>query len=167
MRKSCRRKVRPINPDPVGWVLKGLLPLVQVEDDGANVLVRTKLKNHAALDAICLGDGTRGHVDMLIGAANMSCALVALFNRGSDYVDELRLFQDSVFALAQRGATTNKFVFTGPEMNAINFGMQVHDAQLDITTVGELEAAIHHVKNIQRTGNSRRIIKKEPSHANT
>jgi hypothetical protein len=163
MRKFCRRKVRPINPDPVAWVLKGLQPLVQVDDDGANVLVRTQLKNHSALEAIRVGAGTRVHVDMLIGAANMTAALIKLYNRGSDYADEVQQFRNGVFSLVQRGAATNKFIFTGPELSAVNFGMQVHDAQLDITTVGELEAAIYHVRNIQRTGRDRRVILKEPA----
>jgi hypothetical protein len=36
----------------------------------------------------------------------------------------------------------DKFLFTGPEMQAVNLGMDVHDAQLDDCTVKQLEDAL-------------------------
>lgn len=157
MRKHCRRQVRQIMQNPVAWVLKGLEPLASIDGE----LTRTKLKNHAALDALRLGEGTRGHVDILVGSANMANALLQLYKRGAGYEKEIVGFQDAVLAMARRGAPTNKFLFTGPELTAINLAMEIHDAQLDITTVGEIEAAIHHIRKLQRSGNARRITVKE------
>jgi hypothetical protein len=156
MRKRSKYRPRPLIPNPIEWVIQGLKPLAAAEGH----LVMTRIKNHDALNTIRTGAGTRRDVDMLIGAANMTSALVKMYARGADYADEVRMFQDAVYTMAQRGAERDRFIFTGPELSAVNAGMEVHDAQLAITNVGEIEAAIHHVRKLQRTGSARRIIKK-------
>jgi hypothetical protein len=50
--------------------------------------------------------------------------------------------------MGKRGlANGDRFLFTGPEMQAVNLAMDVHDAQLDECTVAELEKALNLVAN--------------------
>jgi hypothetical protein len=41
--------------------------------------------------------------------------------------------------MAVRGLETEKFLFRGPEMQAVNLAMDVHDVQLEESTVKQLE----------------------------
>ena len=74
-------------------------------------------------------------------ALNMTEAL-ALMRIGEDWKVEIRAAQDALFAVGSRGAETGKFILRGPELTALNLGMEIHDAQLDACTVSELERAM-------------------------
>lgn len=138
MRKRSRYKPKATLPDPVNWVLSGMKPL-RAMSEGTTL----KIKNHESMLDITRGSGTRRSVDDLVGAMNMAEALHRVNPvLGEDYTAEIREAQDAVFAMASRGLSTGKFLFTGAEMQAVNVGMEVHDAQLDACTVGELEKAV-------------------------
>lgn len=144
-----RKKYKPkgVRLDVMAWVKSGMLPVRQVEDAALNL----KIKNHAALAAITQGHGTRDDIDILIGAVNVTEAL-ARGGIGRDWSVEIKEAQDAVLSMAQRGLQReDKFLFTGVEMQAVNLVMDVHDAQLDTCTVGELEKALnlvsHEIKN--------------------
>jgi hypothetical protein len=77
---------------------------------------------------------------------------------GKEYAPEIKVAQDAIYNMAKRGVTKGRFVFTGPEMQAMNTGMEVHDAQLDACTIGELEAAIKYVYEAIKHRRARPII---------
>jgi len=119
-----------------------------------------KIKNHSALSDVTQGHGDRNKVDVLIAAMNMAEALYTVNpDLGKQYAEEVKAAQDAIFHMARRGVERGSFVFTGLEMQAINTGMEVHDAQLDACTVGELEAAIEYVYEAIKHRRARAIIK--------
>jgi hypothetical protein len=121
--------------------------------------VALKLKNHAALDSILKGQGTRDHVDVLIAAVNMSEALMKVRDDlGKDWAKEIRDSQDAIFTMGRRGVEKNKFAFTGPEMNAVKLVMDLHDAQLDDCSVKEMEQALFIVEEVIRMKKARAIV---------
>lgn len=142
MRKRSKYKPRRVLPDPINWVLSGMKPLRTMSE--ATIV---KIKNHESLLDITRGTGTKRHVDDLIAAFNVSEALYRVNpDLGSEYATEIGEAQSAVFSMACRGKDNNRFLFTGPEMKAVNIGMEVHDAQLDACTVAELEKAMELVR---------------------
>jgi hypothetical protein len=117
-----------------------------------------RMKNHASLEEITKGRANKGHVDIMIVALNMTEALAMVReDLGSDWRTEIRAAQDALFAMAQRGVATGRWLFTGPELTAVNLAMELHDAQLDACTVDEMQKAIELSKRIIRAGKARVI----------
>lgn len=142
MRKRSKYKPKGVRLDVMAWVKSGMLPVSQVQDAAINL----KIKNHAALAAITQGKAVRDDLDVLIAAMNVTEAL-ARNNIGKDWATEIRAAQDAVVSMARRGLERgDRFLFTGPELTAVNLAMEVHDAQLDACTVAELEKALHLVE---------------------
>jgi hypothetical protein len=131
MRKKYRPK--PVRTDTITYVLSGIRPF-------ANVTYGTtlRIKNHDALDKLRRGEADKETIDILIGTYNVAEGLVRQ-NIGDEYREELRAGQDALLAVARRGGN---FILKSEELNALNLAMEVHDAQLDVCTVVELERAI-------------------------
>ena len=154
MRKRSKYKPRKIFSDPVTWVINGFKPMSE-----SGEAVSLKIKNHSALSDITQGQGDKNKVDVLIAAMNMAEALhIVNPQLGKEYAPEIKAAQDAIYNMAKRGVTKGRFVFTGPEMQAMNTGMEVHDAQLDACTIGELEAAIKYVYEAIKHRRARPIV---------
>jgi hypothetical protein len=121
--------------------------------------VGLKIKNHQALLEVTQGNADRNSVDILIAAMNMAEALYVVNpDLGKQYATEIKAAQDAIFHMARRGVEKGKFLFTGLEMQAINTGMEVHDAQLDTCTIAELETAIKFVYEAIKHRRARPIV---------
>ncbi len=137
MRKRSKYKPKGVRPDAVSWVLSGLKPFKASPHE-----LNLRIKNHDALNTVRLGTATRTDLDALIAAMNMAEALIRM-GVGSDWSVEIRAAQDALYYLARRGVENNeRFIITGPELKALNLGMEIHDAQLDACTIQMLEQAI-------------------------
>ena len=137
-RKKSKYKPRGVRLDPVQWVLNGFKP---VSATGSAVL-NLKLQNHSALEALRTGQAKRHDIDSIISALNVSEALSRI-GIGDDYAKEIKDSQDALLALSRRGIERgDRFVAKASEYFAINYAMELHDAQLDITTIAELEKAL-------------------------
>lgn len=152
MRKRSKYKPKGVRLDAVNWVLAGLKPISQVGD----ALITLKAKNHSALTEITQGRGNRDQIDVLIAAMNM-CEAYAVHGKGKDWMPEIRQAQDALFNMGKRGLKKSRFLFTGEEMKAMNLGMDIHDAQLDESTVHELEKMIDYVNEQVRLKKARPI----------
>jgi len=138
MKKKSKYKPKGVRLDAVNWVLAGMKPVSSVPHGG----ITLKIKNHDALTNITQGRGTRDDIDIIVAAMNMAEAL-AMFGIGADWREEINLAQMAIYDMGKRGLKLgDRFIFTGPEMKAINLGMDIHDAQLDECTVKQLEDAI-------------------------
>lgn len=155
MRKRSKYRPRGVRIDAVNWVVSGLQPLRSVKDE--HLLLVSK--NHAAMSELTQGRGTRDHLDIMIAAMNMTEALYRVRAAlGKDWADEIRAGQDALLVMTNRGVERgDRFLFTGPELQAVNLALEVHDAQLDTCTVAELEAAIELVKTEIRAKRARVI----------
>jgi hypothetical protein len=155
MKKRSSYKPRGVRYDNLSWIIAGMKKVGTLPKAG----VALKLKNHAALDSILKGQGTRDHVDVLIAAVNMSEALMRVRDElGRDWAKEIRDAQDAIFTMGKRGVEKNKFAFTGPEMNAVKLVMDLHDAQLDDCCVREMEQALFIVEEEIRMKKARAIV---------
>ena len=153
MRKKSKYKPRPILRDCMAFIKTGFEP---VRNQSETLTLR--MKNHASLEEITKGRANKGHVDIMIVALNMTEALAMVReDLGADWRGEIRAAQDALFAMAQRGVATGRWLFTGPELTAVNLAMELHDAQLDACTVDELQKAIELSKRIIRAGKARVI----------
>jgi len=137
VRKRSKYKPKGVRPDAVSWVLSGLKPF-----KASPYELNLRIKNYDALNTVRLGTANRKDLDALIAAMNMAEALIRM-GVGSDWSAEIRAAQDALYYLARRGvANSERFILTGPELKALNLGMEIHDAQLDACTIQMLEQAI-------------------------
>lgn len=137
MRKRSKYRPKGVRLDVMAWVKSGLMPI----NDVPHAAVNLRIRNHAALAAVTQGKATKDDIDDLVGAVNVTEAL-AMLGKGKDWADEIRAGQEAVLAMARRGLERGKFLFTGPELTAVNLAMEIHDAQLDSCNVQELEQAL-------------------------
>lgn len=155
MKKKSKYKPRGVRYDNLTWIVAGFKKVGTLPTAG----VALKLKNHEALDSILKGQGTRGHVDILISAVNMSEALIRIRDDlGKDWATEIRAAQDAIYTMGKRGVEKESFVFTGPEMAAVKLVMDLHDVQLDDCTVRDMEQALSIVEEEIRLKKARPIV---------
>ena len=152
MRKRSRYRPKGVIMDTIGHVLGGFAPMR--EHGKATTL---KIKNHQALTSMVAGTGNRDDIDVLIAAMNVAEALAIIASLGDEYRAEITAAQDALLAMSRRGLERNRFLFTGLELTAMNLGMEVHDAQLDACTVGQLEQALDFVARELRARRARAI----------
>ena len=155
MRKRSKYRPRGVIYDTMLHVTSGM-KVVGAISAGTTL----KIKNHAALEQVRTGRGTREDIDVLICAFNITEAL-AMMRIGDDWKDEIRAAQDALLAMGRRGVETGKFILRGPELTSFNLAMEIHDAQLDACTVAELEKAIDFVERIVKNKQARPIIRKQ------
>jgi hypothetical protein len=157
MRKRSKYRPKGVIYDTMHHVLSGM-KVVGTLSAGTTL----KIKNHAALEQVRTGRGTRDDIDVLICAFNITEAL-AMMRIGDDWKDEIRAAQDALLAVGRRGAETGKFILRGPELTTFNLAMEIHDAQLDACTVSELEKAIDVVATIVKNKQARIIVQPKQS----
>jgi hypothetical protein len=137
MRKKSKYKPKGVRLDVMTWVQSGMKPFTSV-----SLAVDIRIKNHVAIEQLRLGLADKENIDILIGAFNMMEGFSRM-DIGSDWAEEIRAGQDALLAVAKRGVNNNmRFVATGLELTAINLSMEIHDAQLDVCTVRQLEQAL-------------------------
>lgn len=157
MRKKSRYKPREVKHDALGWVLEGLKPMTAVSG-----ITDQRIKNHAAMDALRRGEATRSDIDMLITMFNMTEAYTRLRPEfGRDWAEEIRAGQDAMLAVARRGIVSGRFILKASELQAINLVMELHDAQLDQSTVRDTEKAWDIIRREFQNKLMRPVVTKE------
>lgn len=141
MRKRSKYRPKGVLQNPLGYVLEGFTPVTQ--HDSFAIDLRTK--NHWALAELTQGRATRPDLDVLINALNMTEALCRL-GLGDDYEAVIKAGLQALRSVGGRGLATGRFVLKSDEMNALNQAMELHDAQLDIATIRDIEKAIRLVQ---------------------
>jgi hypothetical protein len=157
VRKKSKYKPKGIRTDAVNWVLAGLKPFASVD-----VSTNLRIKNHDAMDTLRRGDATRADIDVLIGTFNMCEAYMRLRPElGADWADEIKAGLDALHAVGKRGVESGRFILKASELVAMNLVMEIHDAQLDNTTVKDMELAMDIVSAEYRAKRMRPIVEKE------
>ena len=154
MRKRSKYKPRQQLLNPVQWVLSGFQPMR--ENPHAMGL---KIKNHQAMHDMLHGQANRDTVDLLIAAMNMAEALLLVNPEklGGHLAAEVKAAQDALHSMGKRSLSRGVFRFTGPEMQAMNTGMEIHDQQLDTCNIAELDEAVQLVAKTIRARKARAI----------
>ena len=149
-----RKKYKPkgVRLDAMSWVVSGFKKVADVPDAGTKLLLR----NHASFDEIRAGRGDREHVDILINMVNMAEALANL-QLGRDWLPEIEQAQDAIYAMAQRGVSGKKFLFTGEELCIVQTILELHDEQLKNCSVRLMEIALDEINKEYIHNKMRRI----------
>ena len=153
MRKRSKYRPKPVLRNPVGYVLESMTPVASHD----NFLLDLKIKNHSAMALLTQGKATREDMDKLINMSNITEALYRM-GFGTEYKDVLAEGTSALLAIARRGAQTNKFVLWAKEMQALNDLMELHDAQMDVITIRDVEKAVALVENERRQKRMTSII---------
>jgi hypothetical protein len=138
MKKKSKYRPKGVRLDAVSWVLSGLRPF-----SSAEYSTTLRIKNHAAMDALRRGDATVADIDILIGAFNMCEAYTMLRPElGLDWMDEIAAGLDALHAVGRRGYENGRFILKARELVAMNLVMDIHDEQLNSTSVNDMEKAM-------------------------
>ncbi len=137
MRKRSKYRPKPVFVNPLAYVLESVRPAAQ----HPGILLDLKIRNHAALASLTQGKATRDDIDILIAAVNMTEALYRL-GFGREYNDVVFQGLNALRSVGKRGADTGRFILRSEEMQALNLVIELHDAQLDLCTVKDMERAI-------------------------
>lgn len=157
MRKKSKYKPKGVRTDNMSWVMSSIKPLTSLSA-GTDL----RIKTHDSMDKLRRGVANKDDMDVLIGALNMCEGYIRLrAELGRDWSAEIRAGQDALLAVARRGLDTNKFICKAPELVAINLVLEIHDAQLEQTTVQDLERALDIVEKDQRHGKARSVKEKK------
>ena len=149
-------KPKPVRLDAITWVINGFRNISETGD----AVLHLKIKNHESLECLRKGEAGRIDIDTIIGAFNIAEAL-ARMQIGDEYAKEIKSGQDALLAVAKRGVSRDdRFVLKAEELTAIVETMLVHDAQLEITTIGELEKAMQIVEKEIRMRRARSVLEK-------
>jgi len=156
MRKRSKYRPKHVLQNPMGYVIESLTPVSQHD----NFLIDLKLKNHMALANLTKGIAERYDIESLIQSVNVTEALYRM-GFGREYASEVRAGLDSLHAVGVRGAASGRFILKSEEMNALNIIMELHDAQLEVITLKDMERAYKLVLEELRQKKMRVIVTKE------
>ena len=137
MRKRSSYRPKRVLLNPVGYVLESLSPVTSHK----SFMLDLKIKNHGSMDALTKGVAKTADIDALISMVNIAEAFARL-GFGQEYGEVVRDGLQALRAVGKRGATTGSFILKAEEMNALNAAMELHDAQMEVVTLGDMDKAI-------------------------
>ena len=137
MRKRSKYRPKHVLLNPVGFVMEGLSPV----RSHTSFMVDLKIRNHAALDSLTKGIATRTDIDTLIAMGNITEAF-ARMGFGKDYSDVVKQGLIALRSVGARGVGSGRFVLKAAEMTALNEFMELHDAQMEVVTLRDMDEAI-------------------------
>ena len=145
--KKPRKAYRPkhILADPVGFVTERITPITRHD----SYLLDLQLKNSGAMAALMQGRASKRDMDILIAMSNIVEALQQQ-GFGKDYGEVAVSGREAIMKIVWRAVDKLKFIPTGPEIKALNELMELHDAQMEVITVQNLEDAIAFAKKLIR-----------------
>ena len=137
--KTPRKKYKPKGQlsNPVGYVLEGLAP-VRSHDGFLRTL---KIRNSTAMVALLKGFATQADMTTLVDMSNIVETLCSM-GFGAEYRAVSVEGRTAILNIIFRAVDKLRFIPTGPEIGALQALMELHDQQMDIITVKELDAAI-------------------------
>ena len=156
MRKRSKYRPRGMLANPLGYVLESMTPVAKHD----SFLIDLKIKNHGAMANLTQGRATREDIDALIAMINFVEALYRM-GIGTEYKDVVQEGLDALHAVGKRGVQTGKFILKATEMTALNTAMELHDAQMEVITVKDMEKAFAIVEGEYRARKMRPIVEKK------
>ena len=155
MRKRSKYRPKHVLLNPMGFVLESISPV----NSHKAFMLDLKIKNHGAMDSLTKGVAKHADIDVLIAMVNMAEAFARL-DFGKDYSDVVRDGLQALRDVGKRGAVSGSFVLKAHEMNALNTVMELHDAQLEVVTLKDMDAAIALVREEYRLKKMTPILEK-------
>lgn len=137
--KTPRKKYRPKGhiKNPMGYVLEGLAPVRSHKD-----FLRTlQIRNSAAMVALLKGSATKFDMSTLVEMSNIVETLCSM-GFGAEHRAISVEGRSAIMSIVFRAVDKLRFTPTGPEIGALQSLMELHDQQMEVITVKELDAAI-------------------------
>lgn len=156
MRKRSKYRPKGVLANPVAYVMEGMVPLTKHD----SFVLDLKIKNHGAMTNMTQGKATREDIDALIAMGNFTEALYRM-GIGVEYNDVIQEGLDALHTVGKRGAKDGKFILKANEMNALNILMELHDAQIEVITVKDMEKAFAIVEAEYRARKMRPIVERK------
>ena len=137
MRKRSKYRPKPVLANPLAYVIESMTPVAHHD----SYLVDLKIKNSEAMYALLHGTATKIDINTLIAMSNMTEALHQM-GFGKEYQDVCVDGRFAILSIVQRAEKHGRFTPTGPEIQMLNLLMELHDAQMDIVTIRDIEKAL-------------------------
>jgi hypothetical protein len=156
MRKRSKYRPKGLIMNPIAYVMEGMTPVAKHD----TYLVDLKIRNHMALTNLTQGKATRADMDDLIAMGNVTEALSRL-GFGKEHGDITQDGLNALHAVGKRGVESNRFILRSEEMRALNTLMDLHDAQMDVITIKDMERGLQLVNEEFRQRKMRRIVERQ------
>jgi hypothetical protein len=137
MRKRSKYRPKGVRLDTIGYVTESLKPVAKHD----SYLLDLKIKNSEAMVALMRGTATKADIDILIAMSNIVEALYQL-GFGSDYKNVGIDGREALLQIVHRATETKRFTPTADQIKALQFLMELHDAQMDVITIKDMERAL-------------------------
>ena len=137
MRKRSKYRPKGVIIDTMSWVKSGMKPIAETGD----AITVLRLRNHGAMAALTKGQATRQDLDILISCMNITEAYWRM-GFGYEYKEIVNAGLAALRSVGKRGLESGKFILKADEMAALNEAMELHDAQLEVSTVKQMEQAL-------------------------
>ena len=95
------------------------------------------------------GEATWAEWTDVTNVINMAAALAGM-GVGSDYKEDIRKAMHAQASCGKRLLKNGRLGYSGPELTAVNLALEVHDAQLEVATVQQIETARRIVDEAKR-----------------
>lgn len=155
MRKRSKYRPKHVLLNPVGFVMESLSPV----RSHTPFMVDLKIKNHAAMDSLTKGVAAHADINTLVAMGNITEAF-ARMGFGKDYSDVVKEGLLALRAVGRRGAESGRFILKAAEMTALNEFMELHDAQMEVVTLRDMDEAIALVQEEFRLKKMTPIVEK-------
>ena len=137
MRKRSKYRPKGVRLDTIGYVMESLKPVAKHE----SYLLDLKIKNSEAMVALMRGSAVKGDMDTLIAMSNIVEALYQL-GFGAEYKDVAVDGREALLQIIHRAVEIKRFVPTAEQVKALQDLMELHDAQMDVITIKDMERAL-------------------------
>lgn len=153
--KKPRKKYRPkhVFQNPVAFVLEGF---ERIADRTDSYLTDLKIKNSMAMAALLRGTAKKEDMDTIVAMSNMTEALQQI-GFGTEYEDVSTKGRFAIYQIVLRSQKHGKFTPTGPEITSLNMLMELHDAQMEIITLNDLDRALTRARKMLRSKETVRL----------
>ena len=115
---------------------------------------------YMAMTNLTQGKATRTDMDDLIAMGNVTEALSRM-GFGKEHGDITQDGLNALHAVGKRGVESGRFILRSEEMKALNTLMELHDAQMDVITIKDMERGLKLVDEEFRQRKMRPIVEKK------
>ncbi len=137
MKKRSKYRPRRVLLDTMAFVQESLTPVAKHD----NYLLDLKIVNSMAMASLMKGTATKRDMDVLVAMSNIVEALYEL-GFGRQYQDVATEGRYAILSIVYRAVERLRFVPTGEDIKRLNTLMELHDAQMDVITIADIERAI-------------------------
>lgn len=137
MKKRSKYRPRRVLLDTMAFVQESLTPVAKHD----NYLLDMKIVNSMAMASLMKGTATKRDMDVLVAMSNIVEALYEL-GFGRQHQDVATEGRYAILSIVYRAVERLRFVPTGEDIKRLNTLMELHDAQMDVITIADMERAI-------------------------